>query len=244
MSAGQEVGEIFGSGTGPATALLRSPTVIIASIGLWGMNIYFFRLFGIDYVKVLNGGKDPYLSTDPSSENSGKSNTATETEYIPKSENGKGTQQELSQTAKGRQSKGDSKSTVTVPSDDKVVTVPAPSPITSCPGAEVTAGKCISLCIILYALLHLIEFMWIDVLKGGTIGAIFAFYATVAFGIALPLHQTQWIRIAVGTVVYRGLELLNPRCSCIGHVPPTPVPFVDVFFADAMCSLSKVFFDM
>ena len=34
--------------------MLRSPTVIIARIGLWGMNVYFFRLFGIDYVRVLN----------------------------------------------------------------------------------------------------------------------------------------------------------------------------------------------
>ena len=53
MSSGQEVGEIFGDGAGPANALLRSPTVIIASVGLWGMNIYLFRLFGIDYAYVL-----------------------------------------------------------------------------------------------------------------------------------------------------------------------------------------------
>jgi hypothetical protein len=53
MSSTQEVGEIFGSGSGPAHAMLRSPTVLIASIGLWGMNVYFFKLFGIDYVKVL-----------------------------------------------------------------------------------------------------------------------------------------------------------------------------------------------
>ena len=54
MSSTQEVGEIFGAGTGPAHAMLRSPTVLIASIGLWGMNVYFFRVFGIDYVKVLH----------------------------------------------------------------------------------------------------------------------------------------------------------------------------------------------
>jgi hypothetical protein len=53
MSSTQEVGEIFGEGSGPAHAMLRSPTVLIASIGLWGMNVYFFRLFGIDYVRVL-----------------------------------------------------------------------------------------------------------------------------------------------------------------------------------------------
>ena len=55
MSATQEVGDIFGSGKGGLyDAMLRSPTVLIASLGLWGMNIYVFKLFSIDYVKVLN----------------------------------------------------------------------------------------------------------------------------------------------------------------------------------------------
>eukprot|EP00985_Skeletonema_marinoi_P024489 scaffold17055_cov73-Skeletonema_marinoi.AAC.2 len=53
MSSGQEVGEIFGDGSGPAMSLLRSPTVIIAAVGLWGMNVYLFKLFKIDYVHVL-----------------------------------------------------------------------------------------------------------------------------------------------------------------------------------------------
>ena len=53
MSSTQEVGEIFGAGRGPAHAMLRSPTVLIASVGLWGMNVFFYRLFGINYIKVL-----------------------------------------------------------------------------------------------------------------------------------------------------------------------------------------------
>jgi hypothetical protein len=72
MSSTQEVGEIFGAGKGPAHAMMRSPTVLIASIGLWGMNVFFFRIFGIDYVKVLkhdlwlidgNGGTPTILSS-------------------------------------------------------------------------------------------------------------------------------------------------------------------------------------
>ena len=53
MSSTQEAGEIFGEGRGPAHAMLRSPTALIASVGLWGMNVFFFRLFRIDYVKVM-----------------------------------------------------------------------------------------------------------------------------------------------------------------------------------------------
>lgn len=51
MSSTQEAGNLFGPG--PAHAMMRSPTVLIASVGLWGMNIFFFRVFGIDYVRVL-----------------------------------------------------------------------------------------------------------------------------------------------------------------------------------------------
>jgi EXS family len=54
MSSTQEVGPIFGAGAGVAHSMLRSPTVLIAAIGLWGMNLYFFRLFNIDYVKILH----------------------------------------------------------------------------------------------------------------------------------------------------------------------------------------------
>ena len=53
MSSTQEVGEIFGEGSGPAHAMLRSPTVLIAGVGLWGLNILIFRIFRINYVKVL-----------------------------------------------------------------------------------------------------------------------------------------------------------------------------------------------
>ena len=87
---------------------------------------------------------------------------------------------------------------------------------------------------------------WIDVLKGGMIGAVFAFYGVVALFIILPLRCNRWLRRATGIVLGRCWELINPRCHCIyndGTTPPRIVPFVDVFFADAMCSLSKVFFD-
>jgi hypothetical protein len=33
--------------------VLRSPTVLIASVGLWGTNVFFSKLFRIDFVKVL-----------------------------------------------------------------------------------------------------------------------------------------------------------------------------------------------
>ena len=47
------------------------------------------------------------------------------------------------------------------------------------------------------------------------------------------------MRVAVKTVLIRALELLKPRCY--GNMKP--VPFIDVFFTNAMCSLSKEFFD-
>lgn len=72
MSSTQEVGEIFGAGRGPAHAMLRSPTVLIVAVGLWGLNIMFFRLFGIDYVKVL---QHDLQKIDGNSENNNNTNS-------------------------------------------------------------------------------------------------------------------------------------------------------------------------
>lgn len=203
MSSGQEVGEIFGSGTGPATALLRSPTVIIASVGLWGMNIYLFRLFGIDYVKV--------LTLDLMKEKEAQGHSDQDEENVSVGSHG---------SSSTRRTSGK------IHQDHKSI--------------EVTASKLIIFSLSLLALLHFSTKLYINVLNGSTIGAIFAFYSAVLVGIALPFDSTKWIRMACGTVGHRALEMVNPRCFCFsgGHVIPRSIPFIDVFFADAMCSVS------
>lgn len=213
MSSSHEVGEIFGEGNGPASALLRSPTVIIAAIGLWGMNVYLFRLFGIDYVHVLTldlinkekemnaNGKTTVLPPGISASKS------------PSSRNG------------GANTNGGGGGP---PADHS---------------SEVTWSRFVILSLSLLILLHLTAIFWIDVLGGSTIGAIFAFYTCVAIGIAMPLPSTDWIRHACMTVYHRTVELIHPRCYCFQSGIPRAVPFIDVFFADILCSLSKVFFD-
>jgi hypothetical protein len=90
---------------------------------------------------------------------------------------------------------------------------------------------------------------WLDVLQGGIIGAVRAvlmFYTVVFMAITVPFRCKRWLCRATVVVLQRTYELVNPRCHCItndGVTPPRFIPFVDVFFADAMCSLSKVFFD-
>ena len=105
---------------------------------------------------------------------------------------------------------------------------------------EVTASKLVIFSLGLLVLLHFSTKLYINLLNGSAIGAIFAFYTAVVIGIALPLDGTKWIRLACGTVGHRALELVNPRCFCFsgGHVVPRAIPFIDVFFADAMCSVS------
>jgi hypothetical protein len=229
MSSSHEVGEIFGDGKGPATALLRSPTVIIVAVGLWGMNVYLFRLFGIDYAHVLtldlmkekeaNDRKDEGDESDKENDdgNDNMSNTGNELEK----RHGHSSQSQ----SHHHQHHSHDKSSIAVTE------------------YAVTSGKLIAFSLSLLVLLHLSSVMWIDVYGGSTIGAIFAFYTAVVIGIALPLPSTAWIRTACATVSHRTLELLNPRCSCFQSGVPRTVPFIDVFFADILCSLSKVFFD-
>ncbi len=109
--------------------------------------------------------------------------------------------------------------------------------------SEVTAGKLIIFSLSLLLLLHMSTVIWIDFIGGSAIGAIFIFYMAVIVGILLPLPSTAWIRTACMTIFHRTFELINPRCFCCGSGMPRAIPFIDVFFADACCSLSKVFFD-
>ena len=308
MSSGQEVGDIFGAGAGFATALLRSPVVIIASIGFWGMNISLFRRIGIDYVRVLlhdmkkerkekaailalsrrrrsdardgavggandnnyvgpddgvriglspsegdvevDGVTPPSKDLDISDKQSDCGDeppmTRLDDDVGPEREHQRrrgilgNSDMEMVSLAEAGKSNTSPESFQDEGRNGKARAVKEfdPEPL----GYEVTARRCIYLCICLFILLPLTNFVWIVVFGGGTIGAIFAFYALVGIGIAAPLPSTRWMRFAFMTVIHRAAELLNPRWSCLGG-ELRPIPFVDVFFADAMCSLSKLFFD-
>lgn len=239
MSSGQEVGNIFGQdeGYGPSTSLLRSPTVLIASIGLWGMNILLFRQFGIDHVRVLTGS----ISMEGDESIKGESS--------------------LSISKADAASTGSAKTTVTSTSTS-LSSSSVPTNI-SASDHQVTAYRCFSLSILLFILLNTTTFLYVNFMPGestSVIGAIFIFYLAVIIGVVAPCNgRNQWIRNALKVVFYRAAELLHPRCHGVADLdfdsdsstlsntppsrPPRPIPFVDVFFADAMCSLSKVFFD-
>ncbi len=243
MSSSHEVGEIFGDGKGPATALLRSPTVIIVAVGLWGMNVYLFRLFGIDYAHVLtldlmkekevnNGRKDEGDEIDKEDSSSSSSSSSNDTGSTGTDGGMMSLEKRHGHTAGAGSASNQSHQhhnhgqSSTTPNDEVV-----------------TSGKLIGFSLSLLLLLHLSSVIWIDVYGGSTIGAIFAFYAAVVIGIAMPLPSTAWIRTACDTVFHRTFELLNPRCFRFRSGVPRVVPFIDVFFADILCSLSKVFFD-
>lgn len=260
MSSGQEVGEIFGEGTGPAAALLRSPTVIIASIALWGMNVCFFRLFGIDYVYVLTLDLRKEEEEKQSQKKKLKSklkttsrNGVTHTQ-VPASEEVAMDGNESNGTLSPRESEIEMTgisvltSSTTEDSDEDLVNVSllADSPsskeakaIVSTPTREINEVKLLGLAGILIITLYMTQYFWIQVGRGTTIGAIFCFYALVIAGILMPISSTSWIRFACKTVFVRAAALLAPKCSCV-HGKPKPVPFIDVFFADGMCSMSKV----
>ena len=239
MSSGQEVGEIFGDGSGPATALLRSPTVIIAAVGLWGMNVYLFRLFGIDYAHVLT--LDLIKEKEANEKGEGKqddASTSGDTCSIGSSNSAAGLNLEKRH--------GHSSNSSTTPDHSPGSASKkhyGNNEKAAAEGDQVTAGKLITFSLSLLLLLHLSTVIWIDYIGGSAIGAIFAFYTSVVVGIVVPFPSSAWIRTACVTVFHRAFELINPRCFCLQSGIPRAVPFIDVFFADAMCSLSKVFFD-
>jgi hypothetical protein len=326
MSASQEVGEIFGEGSGPATALLRSPTVIIAGIGLWGMNLYFFRLFKIDYKFALMNGTtlqarsqhhmmrrstssscasgsgeaddlgspspknrsshgDSLMGQDPSADGA---SIAAVPQKAPMSmpirldasminsspavhrgnrSSATGTNSMMISSTNPNTPSTDSKRKGSSNEDTTMSSTSMTSSMSMGGGVNLyafqedfTAVRLVGLALFLFALLHTTIFVWIDVLGGDAIGAIFAFYTTCVILSVIPyrFQYTKWVRRGVVLVWRRVMELLNPRCYCCNGsnsslsmtdndggrpILPKPVPFIDVFFADAMCSMSKVFFD-
>jgi len=276
MSSTQEVGEIFGAGAGPAHAILRSPTILIASIGLWGMNIYFFRVFGIDYIKVLH---HDLLKLAETHDNNNSSNNGVDANSHRRAWSRSGTNMSDAPAILPDDSEPKDCSAAALSFEDEEGVIMGDIPLNNnanddAIGDEITAPRLVVLSLTLLILLHSTYLVWIDWLGGGSIGAIFAFYGAVTTAIFFPLQSTRWLRHATWLVVSRLLELINPRCHCLtcGTLcsnmsnnegssnssnnnstnnsdilapprTPRPIPFIDVFFADAMCSLSKVFFD-
>lgn len=219
MSASQEVGEIFGQGSGPATALLRSPTVIIAGIGLWGMNIYLFRAFGIDYKRTFLESSSIKEKPEESEDNNSNNMSQIELQQLLLYE-------DASNSTITTSNNNNMESTITTSSTKQQ--------------AEVfTAPRLLVLSLVLLIMLHVTSFTWIHILGGDAMGAVFCFYLFVAIG---ALYST-WARQGLFLILGRVMELLHPRCYCCSYERYRPIPFVDVFFADALCSLSKVFFD-
>mmetsp|Transcript_39591 Transcript_39591/g.58166 ORF Transcript_39591/g.58166 Transcript_39591/m.58166 type:complete len:489 (-) Transcript_39591:123-1589(-) len=233
MSSGQEVGQIFGEGEGLATSLLRSPTVIIASIGLWGMNVWLFRLFGIDYKRVL---LHDYMKLEPKlSEDMGNSDNDQDEEGTANTN----ITMELSASSQGGYDSGTQTGGGVVNVDNPTIA----SLMNSTPGSEITAIKLLLLSTFLLTLLHATSYTWINILGGDAIFAIFGFYLLCVVCVCIPHRSTAWVRQACRMVFVRVMELLTPRCYCCTGAEYRAVPFLDVFFADAMCSMSKVFFD-
>lgn len=239
MSSTQEVGEIFGEGSGPAHAMLRSPTVLIASVGLWGLNILMFRIFGINYKKVLKfdlqklKNEEKYdRSFDRGEEEAPVPTSVITTENVPVRKFSKKPSDSslASMTGEDHADEGDHAHHGEVTPND-----------------EITWNRLVSFSVSLLFLLHYTTYVWMEILGGGFIGAIFSFYGSVLTVILLPIPSLQWLRKAFVITFQRMFELINPRCHCLSTEPnmiPRPIPFVDVYFADAMCSLSKVFFDL
>lgn len=235
MSATQEVGDIFGAGKGPAQAMLRSPTVLIVSVGLWGMNIFFFQLFGIDFKYVFQYDVNKIEKTSSAEYNNHHNNNNNNTERIIQQ------QQQRSQD-----SAAETANLVDINENkehDNVI-VNADS--------SIAWYKLVAFSISLLFVLHFTTHFWMDKLGRSSIGAVFSFYGAVALYTCLPLPSTKWLRRAANIVIFRTWELIHPRFTTCIHTADKktntsnnlrPIPFVDVFYADAMCSLSKVFFD-
>jgi len=207
---------------GPASALLRSPIVIIACTALWAMDMYMFRYYRLDYVAIFTG--------------TSKTNKQSDEEESSKEMLIKG-QVELVSKVAGRNDSISDESNI----DDEVGAQMLP---VTPPNCAITSRKLLMLSMFLFALLKFTEYVWTFVMgRRDSIHAMYFFYFSASVFMLCPFTSTQWIRVGLSVIAARVLELIKPRCYFFGLMNMKPVPFLDVFFADIMCSLSKVFFD-
>mmetsp|Transcript_19939 Transcript_19939/g.49636 ORF Transcript_19939/g.49636 Transcript_19939/m.49636 type:complete len:524 (+) Transcript_19939:291-1862(+) len=261
MSSTQEVGDIFGQGKGSAQAMLRSPTVLILCIGLWGMNLFFYRLFGIDYRYVLKydlieieaeelrrsgNGSNGNSTTPPASRPRRKRRDGfelTENHDLELMENNSSSSSSINININNINS---TRRPLSPPIGKATRSISEESSQTDI-GSSILWYKLVLFCVVLLFLLHTSTHYWMDHLKRSSIGAVGFFYLTMVVYIFVPLPQNIWLRRSFGILLRRSWALIHPRCSCITlyntGIVPRRIPFVDVFFADFMCSLSKVFFD-
>lgn len=264
MSSTQEVGDIFGAGKGPANAMLRSPTVLIVAIGLWGMNLFFFRLFGINYKYVLtydllkekqqqqdnepSGSIPPPPSSQQHHYSRSTSSTSNTSRQSPPTSGALHSPQNGDSTAEKDNSIVMLDESIQMLHEVAADLYPAfDSTSNVLSGARITWFKLVLFSLILLLMLHLTTHLWMDYFGRGVVGAIFFFYTSLLIYIFVPLSSNQWLRKAFYITLQRTGALIYPRCWCFRHTTPSnlprEVPFIDVFYADAMCSLSKVFFD-
>jgi EXS family len=295
MSSTQEVGDIFGAGKGLAQAMLRSPTILIFSVGLWGMDLFFYRLFGIDYKYVLMYDLVE-MEQEENERNKKKKHRRKKKEKTEEDNSDDNQMSSDSMDLSPLMTSAASMATsISPPKAKRKITDPLPSSggpadalnghkssdledggslmtktLTSSPpstnedaaiinsataelqqlqqefayGMSITWFKLVVFSVVLLCMLHFTTHFWMDHLGRSSIGAVFSFYGAVLVYIFVPLQSNGWLRRAFVITLQRSFELINPRCSCIFvNGIPRKIPFVDVFYADAMCSLSKVFFD-
>lgn len=221
---------------GPAQAMLRSPTVLIVSVGLWGMNVFFFQLFGINYRYVLTHD----LLIEREKEKLKREDTATSSAS------------ETTSSKRNRRSASfDNDPNMLDHHHDANIMLPmlaaTPDEETNLTadeysGAAITWYKLVAFSVSLLFVLHFTTHFWMDHLGRSSIGAVLSFYGAVLLYIVLPLPSTKWLRRSFVIVLQRCVELIYPRFPSSTQYL-RPIPFIDVFYADAMCSLSKVFFD-
>jgi len=210
------------------------------------MNIYLFKLFNIDYNYVLTFDllkeQRELLGKVGSDDEDGREVEDGNGSVCSGNSNNQSLLNRQSNKQAGLTKSNKRTSTTTTDKNDKQY---GRRDHTQNIDSEITSSKLILLSLSLLLTLHISTVLWIDYIGGTSIGAIFTFYILVLIGILLPIQSTSWIRIALTTIFHRAFELIHPRCFCLqgNNVLPRAIPFVDVFFADAMCSLSKVFFD-
>ncbi|GMH87333.1 hypothetical protein TrVE_jg12447 [Triparma verrucosa] len=250
----QEIGNIFAQasreGEGlPHDPLLRSPTILILFIALWGIDVYVFHRLRLDWRKAMDlPSQGDTNGSNGSSSNNGNDCEDGDIELLRTS----GAQHQQTSTASSDDD--DTQAITPVPHEDdddddranllnhavsRSSSGNRNSNSTNDISANVTslkssgADKILLLSASLFLLLYVTQFVCLNVLSGSGLFATISFYLLV-FVLSLSTSPSAAFP----------RSLFFSLLEHLAAIATGGRDFLHVFLADALCSLSKIFFDL
>jgi hypothetical protein len=211
-------------------AIVRSTTFMLVTLGLWGVLVFLFERFRINYVKIL---QDDFANETKAEKELISLSDGVVTERIDDSH--EPTTALLDSTASVRLIGSETTLEGLLSGDERL------AKDGFIPSSAITWQRLVCTSLVLLIMLHGTFFVWNEIIGGGgnQLGPILISHGLLM----LAIVRLQWFRQMIMIVLCQCCELFRPRFSWIFPSATKPVTFASVILADVACSFTPVIAD-